>query len=316
MEKAKIKLLGLLPCGLRNAFKFDLQHHFSFLTEENGYVIDGNLNYEKEFYDRIEGGEGMNEIPDIFISSDINSLYHQGFLKRYLNKDCFEKSGMVPSDYFLKMGYNHPDNILTMLPGNMLVIVANTEKYLEKDFPHSFRDLFRPGQKLILRGDEDFFCNALFLPLIRDYGFNAVKSLAKNCFTGLHPANMVKMINSGNANEISAFVMPYTFYLKIRNPYNFKIVWPSEGAILSPVQMLVKKGKYAKYKEVIDYITYGKFSDSLLPTGFFPVNKDTFVPLPGNLNWIGWEYVYNHDIKIIKEKAQRVFFDNYNIKSF
>lgn len=306
-----MNMLGLLPCGLRNAFKVSIQNQFSYLTEENGYVIDGNLNYEKEFYDRIEEENGIDEFPDIFISSDINSIYHPGFIKKFLNSDFFEKSNMVVSDYFKDLGYTHPENIVTMLPGNMLVIVANENQYTKETFPTSFKDLFKEGQKLALRGDNDFFCNALFLPLIRDYGYDAVKSLASNCVAGLHPANMVKLINSGNADNISAFVMPYTFYLKIRNPHSFKLVWPSEGAILSPVQMLVKKGKYYENKEIIDYITSGSFSESLLPTGFFPVNKDNYVPLPGKLNWIGWDYLYSYDMKNMKKRAQEVFFENY-----
>jgi len=314
--ETKIKMLALLPCGLRNAFKVAMQNKFPYIKEENGFIIDGNLNYEKEFYNRIDVQGGIDELPDIFISSDINSIYHPYFLKEYLNTQYYEETNTIPSDFFEKVGYTHPDKVMTMLPGNLLVIVANTAKYTKETLPHSWYDLFKPGQHLVLRGDEDFFCNALFLPLVRDYGYEAITSLAKNTLSGSHPANMVKLINAGHAEDVSAFVMPYTFYLRIRHLGPFQLVWPAEGAILSPVQMLIRKGCYKKYKDIVDYITEKDFSKSLFPIGFFPVNKDCYVPLPGNVNWIGWDYIYKHDMKTIKDKAQKIFFQSYANDAF
>ena len=80
-------MLALLPCGLRNAFQQAVFAAFpGYADQENPkLIIDGNLNYEKKLYSSIDGMTSMDELPDILITSDINSLYHKDFVDKYLN---------------------------------------------------------------------------------------------------------------------------------------------------------------------------------------------------------------------------------------
>lgn len=310
----KPTLLALMPCGLRNSFKAALYERFpqyvNDLGESEKLIIDGNLNYEKSFYEDINRIKSIEHLPDILITADINSFYHQDFLKNFLNKENFEvfKSDINPS--YEKAGYYHPEGLFAMLPANLLVIVADISKVAESEMPQNWTDLLKPEweRKIALRGDKDFFCNAVFFPYLKRYGFDALKALAKNTAIGLHPSQMVKMMNNDHTDDISIYVMPYTFYRNVKNKDRFIMIWPFEGGIVSPVQMLVKKGKYEEHQEIIDFILSHEMRDRMLQLGY-PGDVQTEIRL---LNWIGWDYIYSHDIQHEKEEMQRIFFESFN----
>lgn len=314
MEKRPF-MIALLPCGLRNAFKAAFYEQFTQYDEnadEPEVVIEGNLNYEKVFYEKLDYLTSTDNLPDIFITADFNSIYHPHFMK-LLNKDCFESVHMPVNSMYENIAYSHPDELMTMLPPNLLVIVADKRKFAPNNFPTSWSDLLRPElkQQLVLRGDNSFFCNALFFPYIKDYGYESVSQLGQNTRYGLHPSEMVKQINMDRTEGIAAYVMPYSFYLKIRKTEHFKLVWPNEGAIVSPVQMLIKKGLYEKWKAEIDFITGLKMSSAMIDTGFPATHPSIENKTPHSLNWLGWEFIYNNDMQAVKNKAQKVFFETF-----
>ena len=254
--------------------------------------------------------ESLDSLPDVLITSDLNSLHHKRFLEKFLNSDNFEAIGTKLNSSYTSAGYSHPDDLFTMLPCNALVMVADVRKFDENNFPQSWGDLLNPSleKSLILRGEKEFFCNAVFFPFVRDFGIDSLSVLARNTALGLHPSQMVKMINSEKTDGISAFVMPYTFYRNVRKKDNFRLVWPQEGAIVSPVQMLVKKGAYEKHREVIDFIVSGEMKDMLLSLSF-PNEGDQKSPA---LNWLGWDNIYSSDTGEMKKLMQKIFFKSFS----
>ena len=208
---AKPILFALLPCGLRNPFQSALYSKFPEFVNDIGeseqLVVDGNLNYEKSFYDDIDKMGNLNALPDILITSDINSFYHTNFLKNFLNESHFETFHRELNESYTKVGYAHPQGLMTMLPSNVLVIVADTQKIQQTQMPSTWKDLLQPQwrRSIALRGDDDFFCNAVFFPFMKNYGLESLTQLAQNTGVGLHPSQMVKMMNSDHTGNISLY---------------------------------------------------------------------------------------------------------------
>jgi len=309
-------LLALLPCGLRNAFQQAVFNAFPELmdAEKPKVVIEGNLNYEKSLFTSIDQLTSIDELPDIFISSDINSLYHKRFLDEFLNATNFETFTFDVHPLFKKARYVHPEGLMSWLTSNLLVLVVDTKKMENRSLPISWLDILDESFEgdLTLRGDTDFFCNALFFPYMKSTGDKAIKKLGKNTAKGLHPSQMVKTLNSGNEAGTSIYAMPYSFALKVRDTNRFKIIFPAEGAIVSPVQMLVKKGAYLKHKPLIDYILSEEMANILIQNGFptaHPSVKNKI--LSNTLDWIGWDFIQINDIKVLKEKMQHLFFSEF-----
>ena len=306
-------LLALLPCGLRNAFQQAVFNAFpEYADVENPKaIIEGNLNYEKSFFASIDQLTSIDELPDIFISSDINSLYHKRFLDTFLNSDNFETLKFEVHPLFKNANYVHPDGLLVWFTTNLLVLVIDTKKIGNRSIPKSWLDILDKSYEndLTLRGDTDFFCNAMFFPYMKSCGDEAIKKLGRNTAKGLHPSQMVKTLNSGNVEGTTIYAMPYSFAIKVRDNDRYKIVFPVEGAIVSPVQILVKKGAYLKHKTLIDYILSEEMAAVLAQSGFPSAHPASENKLIGNaLNWIGWDFIKENDIQDCKDRMQKLFF--------
>jgi len=309
-------LLALLPCGLRNPFQQAIFNAFPEYAnpEKPQLIIEGNLNYEKSFFTSIDNLTSMDELPDIFISSDINSIYHRHFTEEFLNPTNFEIFSLDVHPLFKKANYVHPEGLMVWLTTNLLVMLVDTEKLGNRQLPESWVDILKESysKDLTLRGDTDFFCNAMFFPYMKSIGNEAIRRLGQNTAKGLHPSQMVKTLNSGNIDGTTVYVMPYSFALKVRDTVRFQTVFPTEGAIVSPVQLLVKKGAYEKHKSLIDYLLSKELADVLGQSGFPSANPSAENKLPGNtLNWIGWDFIKEKDIRACKEEMQRLFFSEF-----
>ncbi|MEZ4485408.1 MAG: ABC transporter substrate-binding protein [Syntrophotaleaceae bacterium] len=95
---------------------------------------------------------------------------------------------------------------------------------------------------MTLRGNKDFFCHAVLLPLYREHGAEGLLKLARNVREGLHPAQMVKNIDSGQGGAL--YVMPEFFAHRVKHQERIRIVWPEDGALASPVTLMVKKSGF------------------------------------------------------------------------
>ncbi|MGD8777426.1 MAG: ABC transporter substrate-binding protein [Ignavibacteria bacterium] len=311
-------MVALLPCGIRNAFKEAFYEALPKYIDDDTISIEGNVNYEKSLYSYIDHITGVDELPDVFISSDINSLYHKKFLDRLSGSDAFEKFDLCYDVYFEDAGLQHPEKVINIFTANLLVMVVNNKKFENSSKPYAWYELLctQYRDSIVMRGDGDFFCNAALYPYYAAYGEESMRILGINISKGVHPAEMVKEINSNRKSAADIYIMPYSFACKIRNE-KFSLVWPEDGAIVSPVQILVKKGAKEKHKDIIDFIFGSQLAETMEQQGFPAFTQDNLKRYPGKtLKWLGWEFIYKNDIGTLKDKTQEVFFEYYKDGNF
>jgi len=122
----------------------------------------------------------------------------------------------------------------------------------------------------------------------------------------IHPEEMLLSIHSGNKINASIYVMPYSYAKNIQNNLNYEIVWPNDGAILIPIQMLVKRGASEKYKDLIRFLIGKEVGEMLEQHGLVAANAKVKNEFPGTkLNWIGWNFIRNCDMHAMKEDIRR-----------
>ena len=307
-------MVSLLPCGVRNAFKETFYEVLPQYKDDETISIEGNLNYEKSLYSYIDHISDLDELPDIFISSDINGIYHKKFLDRLSESSTFEEFNFCYDAYFEEAGLQHPGKVINIFTANLLVMVVNNKKFEDSSKPYGWYELLctQYENNIVMRGDGDFFCNAALYPYYATYGDDAMRILGTNVSRGIHPAEMVKEINFNRKDSSGIYVMPYSFACKIRNE-NFSIVWPEDGAIVSPVQVLIKKTAKEKHKDIVDFIFSSQLAEAMEQQGFPAFTQDNLKRYPGRtLKWLGWDFIYKNDIGILKDRTQKIFFENHN----
>lgn len=314
-KQRDLTVLALLPCGMKMPFNraFD-----AFIAEYNAdrsnkvrYLVEGNVNHEVSYYAYIDSISSLDELPDIIISSDINSFYHERFKGAFLQKSFFENYTASPMNRELTAAkLADPSGDFTMLSANLLVIVAIEGLMDGRAMPSSWGDLLDKSfaNSVVMRGSESFFCNGVLLPFYKMFGMAGIETLARSVFTGVHPSQMVKMIDSRDPSVPPLYIMPYFFAKKIKRQDRIRIIVPTEGAIVSPVQMLVKKTASRDAQKVAEFLSGPKLGQ-ICADAFFPSTHPSVRNVTSDipLYWLGWPFLNCSDIGALKGNIAAVF---------
>lgn len=312
-RQGDLTLLALMPCGIKVPFAKAISAFLADLHKAGGspvtYAVEGNLNQELSYYSYLSTIERLSELPDIIISSDFNSFYHRRFYQRFVEPGHFGYvADTLPTVAYESAGILDPEQQCAILGVNPLVMVADLQRLENRPLPVSWDDLLDPiwEESVTLRGNKDFFCHAVLLPIYREHGEEGLLRLARNVRDGQHPAQMVKAIDSGQGGAL--YVMPEFFAHRVKHQDRISIIWPADGALASPVTLMVKKGRVAELQPVLDYLTGKELAKILVGARFPTPHRD----VPGELQelplkWPGWDFLRNNDLAAVNAAIDAVF---------
>lgn len=312
-KAGELTLLALMPCGLKVPFGRVLSSFLEELKTREGlditYAVEGNLNQELSYYPYVDTIETVAELPDIIVSADFNAFYYHSFYKRFVEPGHLVGYGQVNhSAAFTAAGLSDPKGEYFLFGVNPLVLVADLDKVGDRPLPKRWTDILDPiwNRDITLRGNADFFCHAVLLPIFQEGGVEALLQLAPNVRQGLHPAQMVKLIDSGQGGAL--YVMPEFFAHRVKNKDRIKILWPEDGALASPVTLQVKRDKVEELKPVLDWLTGPELASALVGARFPVPHAEIDGELQSApLKWLGWDWLRENDIREVNAGIDRIF---------
>lgn len=315
-----LNLLALLPCPLKvpieQQFKVFLQELKDKTDINFNYIIESHANNQLSFYEKIDELTNIEELPDIVICPGVNGFFRKSFVDKFIDKGMFIDVANYDVNKNLKeCGITDPGGNYTMISMNVLVMVVDLTQIGNLPIPKKWGDLLKPEyeNKVVIRGQKGTFCETTLLTIYKDYGYEGIEKLGKSVKDGWHPSQMVKMAGSGLKGSPAISVMPYFYAKTIRNKDKVAVVWPEDGAIVSPVFMLVKKEKLDKVKEIAEFFAGEKIGE-ISAGAYFPAvhpSCETNVPEDAVFNWIGWDFIKSNDIGSIIDNLNKCF-----LKSF
>ncbi|MBC2582792.1 ABC transporter substrate-binding protein [Clostridium sp. DJ247] len=318
IDEKNLNLLALLPCPLKVPIEEEFKNFIKSLKNERNiefnYLVESHATNQLSFYEKVNNYESIDDIPDIVITPGINSFFHKSFIDKFISKDIFtDVTNYDVNKNFKEGGIQDPDGHYTMFSMNILVMVVDLVQLGDLPMPKKWGDLLNPEYKnrVVIRGDKNFFCETTLLNIYKDYGYDGIKKLGNSVKDGWHPSQMVKMAGSGLKGSPTISVMPYFYARTIRNKDKVSVVWPEDGAIVSPVSMLVKKSCLDKYKEIADFFVGETIGKICAGASFPSINPNVENKIPENapLKWIGWDYIKSQDIKSTIDNLNKYFFE-------
>lgn len=318
-------LLALLPCPLKVPIEEAFNGFLAALTPEQRapltFCIEGNANSQIDYADYADQIESLEDMPDIIITPGFNSFFHPHFVERFIKTGQFASVNSYSGDKHLAaMGITDPDSHYSMLAMNLLVPVVDHTRLGNRAGPQSWADLLKPeyAKSIAIRGNHDgTFCETLLLSLYKDFGGEGLEQLGRNVAWGWHPSQMVKSAGSGRENTPAISVMPLFFANNIKNSENVTVVWPTDGALVSPVTMLIKADKREELRLLIDFLN-GPEVAAICAGAAFPAlhpEVDNRLPDSATFKWIGWEYVKNNDLKTLIAATNAAFLRSFHGES-
>lgn len=312
IDKSEYDVLGLLPCPIKVPIEIGFDNMINNLGSECDfkYLVEGNANYEVMWMDDSSHIPQKDELPKIVISAGVNSFYRKDFRTKAIEERYFKKVKNIEEELI--------ENDLSDLEGNYhimalnyLVMAVDLTKLNNRSIPKSWGELLNSSFKkeIAIRGKKDKYCETTLLAIYKDYGMDGIKKLKELVGFGGHPSQMVKNLGKGIENSPTISVIPYFYAKLLKNNKNVKIIWPEEGAIVSPVTLLVQTNVSNDLNSIVNYFISDEVRN-ICKDASLPHPIDYLKYLKENnykLNWLGWDFISNNDINKLLPKLNSCF---------
>lgn len=311
-----VDMLGLLPCPIRlpllEAFKnFDTNNPQVSLNYELKSASSGS-EWMKEFIET----DDINKIPDIFLSTGFELFFSNNMKDKLQKKKLFkDNSGLnTYNKIFNNLDLKDPYGNYAMVGVVPAVMLINTEELKGRKAPETWEDLLSPEFEKSISiplGDLDLF-NAVIVTLHSKFGDAGIEKLKNNFLISLHPSQMIKA-DKLKTNKPAITIIPYFFSKMLPKNSGMTMYWPQDGAVLSPIFMLIKDEPHnKKLEKTVKFLSSKETGNILANQGYFPsIHPEVYNNMKDkNFIWAGWEYLYNNDIDLIIKNCTKILNQN------
>ena len=317
-NEGDIKVAGLLPCPVRIPMLEAFDNISKKITAETGKTIGVRLAAASVGADVLETGmQSINDesdLPDIFLSAGFEAFFDKKNMARFKNKEVFtDRSWATHNDMMAPYGLKDPDGhyaLLAVVPAVFLVDKTQLED--GEEVPRTWKEILGPRFKNKIAmpvGDFDLF-NGILLTIWKEFGDEGVEAIGRNLLEGMHPSQVAGRFAPKGGKGPMVSVIPYFFSKMAQFNPNAEIVWPEDGAVVSPIFMLLKNSAPEEAGRIADFFASKEVGEILSHRGLFPschpevVNK---VPEKAPLMWLGWDFIKQNDLGELIPKVNDIF---------
>ena len=323
-EKAgsDVRVSGLLPCPVRLPLLEGFDAFIEQYTAETGAQVSYKLEAASVGADWIEenikGIDNPVDLPEIFLSAGFETFFDRKTIGRFKDQGIFTDitSEQVNAD-FAGIDIKDPKRDYSIIAAVPAVFMVNHDVRSDLPVPRTWSDLLKPEyeqQVALPVGDFDLF-NAILLAIHQEHGEDGIKKLGRSMLKSMHPSQMVKNAKRVAEEKPLVTIMPYFFTKMADMVKSLEIIWPEDGAVLSPIFMLTKKSCLEQVRPIADYLSSREVGEVLSHRGLFPSlhpEVDNKLGSSRPWKWIGWDYIYQNDIGTLIEQTNKLFEESMN----
>jgi ABC-type Fe3+ transport system substrate-binding protein len=152
------------------------------------------------------------------------------------------------------------------------------------------------------------------LSILQEFGVSGLLAFASNVHHLQHNVRTTTLFGTNSRNAATIAILPWLHADMCPRRDVTRVVWPEDGALAMPIGYLTKPERQARVAPLIDYVR-GPDVARLLGRNCYPAARaDVPNPMPVNASfkWLGWEYVYSHELAEESSRAARLFFSALN----
>ncbi|SDD95039.1 ABC transporter substrate-binding protein [Desulfuromonas thiophila] len=304
LGQKRVEALGLLPCPVRLPVLEAFDGLRRRLAEVQGLELEGR------FEAAAVGADWMAQLlrqrgdvaqwPDLIVSAGFDLLFDRQLLgpEPQRHFQALAPAGVYPQ--LAGHDWQDPAGIYTPFALVPAVFMVDRRALGGLPVPHGWADLLQPayaGRVAVPVGDFDLF-NAILLTIQRDFGDEGVRQLGRALQSSAHPAQLVADARQSAAAP-AVTILPYFFTRMAGNIPGVEIVWPDDGAIVSPIFMLLRRQNWEDIRPVAEFFAGVEVGTLLAHKGLFPAlhpQVDNRLPPQAPLKWLGWQQIYHQDV--------------------
>lgn len=252
-----------------------------------------------------------DELPRLYLTPGVGWLYGRESRERLMDSGAFaDVSGWGEGSGPLAP-LRDPDARVTVLCANLTVLVVDDARAAGRKRLEAWEDLLHPDWEkgLALRGNGKTFCETTLLTLESRFGIGAMDGFRRAVGGCGHPSQMVKRLSKPSEGDLPAATMPLFFARLLPKREGLRVVWPREGAIASPVSLLVRQGGPASVDGLARWLCGPDVADLCSGVGMPSCRPGSAwtVPEGDRILWIGWDAIRGRDLTSNLEMLQKLF---------
>ncbi len=316
LPSGDVRISGLLPCPVRlpllELVREKVQRFESLRGRTVGWSLAAAAVGADGLNSQIAKVEHEEDLPEVFISAGFESFFDQRNLARFADKDVFvDIAPPGVNAAFDGLDMRDPRGAFTMLGVVPAVFLLNNESLAGDPAPRSWEELLEPryaGRIALPVGDFDLF-NGILLDIDRRFGAEGVKALGHNMQRSLHPSQTVGRF-AGRTEMPAVSIIPWFFGRMTMGSSIIRAAFPEDGAIISPIFMLVRRSGLARSRELAELFLSREVGEVFSHKGRFPVLDpavDNQIPEGGRFSWLGWDHIQRNDLGALIPKLNAVF---------
>lgn len=250
------------------------------------------------------------EVPDFIVSAGLNGFLSKSFRDRFAVGDLLAPLPQNMHPALAGAGLADPRGVCRLYACNPLVMVVVPSRLGGLPVPRSFSDLLDPAYagKIGLCGPPETAGDSTLLLFIRlNHGAEAVAALGRAMVCDTHPSQIFRPAPGANPPPIG--VMPYFFANAAPRQGDVEIVWPEDGALVSPLFVMVKSSARERLAPLVDFFT-GPKAAAIAGGALIPPTHpqaDPSLPEGARLRFIGWDVLEHHDLGPLIAEAGALF---------
>lgn len=312
-----VRVAGLLPCPVRLPLLEGIAGVQKLLAAQ-GVTVNCELAAASVGADvlgqELASIKSEDDLPHLFLSAGFEAFFDRKNLRRFKDQGAFvDRAWDRLNAAFDGYDLQDPDRHFSMLAVVPAVFLVDKDQIGEgEEIPRTWAELLaeRFTSRVALPvGDFDLF-NGILLTLWKEFGDDGVRALARNLQQSLHPSQTAGRFAAGRGRGPTVSVIPYFFSKMAKLNPQAEIVWPADGAIISPIFMLLRRRAPEAAAAVADYFCSREVGDILAQRGLFPSchpEVDNPLPAEATFRWLGWNFVHEHDLGALIPHLNQVF---------
>ncbi len=306
-DTGDIRVAGLLPCPVRIPLLEAFETVKARVEADHDVSVGHRLAAASVGMDVVEREmarlQGVDDLPHVFLSAGFESFFDHRNMARFKDAGVFtDNSPAETNAAFDGLQLKDPDGHFAMIGVVPAIFLVDTQQLDEGEpVPRTWADLLSPRMEKRIAlpvGDFDLF-NGILLTLWKHFGDDGVRALSRNLMTSLHPSQAAGRFAARRGDVPAVSVIPYFFSRMAKMNPKVEIVWPEDGAIISPIFMLEQAEAPAGTRDLADFFLSREAGEVLAHKGLFPSLHPEVVnelPDPAPWLWLGWDFVREHDL--------------------
>lgn len=259
--------------------------------------------------------EIIDNLPDVITSIGFENIFQPDFIERFTaggHLCAVPVNAVHPA--FKAAGFIDPDGRYTIHAVTPYVFLVDRPKLGNLKPPETWEDILHPRYKnnVICNGSRSHFSYILLFYIFRLAGLDGVRRLARNIHDALHAALIARI--AGRPTSVAAiYILPWFFARICPWTDNTTVIWPSDGAIVSPMWLQAKKSRSTESDIFINLITGTEFGAKAAEM-FAPVANaqvDNRLPAAATFRWLGWDFIRKYNPMKLKGELLEIFMEQW-----